>query len=113
MATIKLDKQKKIVLLQALQRGEVDTATLRQWCDDSLSTMTDEELELQICELDRKLDRCDILKKHGYCQYVKGAHNFKWPTLTAADIIEAAKSNRIPLSDIVSECNRRLETGEN
>lgn len=108
MATIKLDKQKKIVLLQALQRGEVDTATLRQWCDDSLSQMTDEELELQICELDRKLDRCDILKKHGYCPYVKGANNVKLPRLTVADIVEVAEVSHIDLSSVVAECNRRM-----
>lgn len=110
---IKLDKEKKVVLLTALRRGEIDPATLRQWYNDDLHTKTDEELEKELCELDRKLERCDIMKRNGYCQYVKGAHNFKWPTLTAADIIEAAKSNRIPLSDIVAECNRHLGAGEN
>lgn len=64
---VQLDRAKKIVLIQALKRGYIDSNDVGEWFDTSgLST---EELERELTRLQRIMypDTCKRLKREGLC----------------------------------------------
>lgn len=62
---VKIDtKEKKIIVLRWLQNGVVDTSELPA---EKPETLTEEELEKKLIELNRKLDICETLRKYKCC----------------------------------------------
>lgn len=65
---IKLDREKRVILLKALNQGSIDSYILNQWIDHAADTMTIEEVEAEITRLER-LDYPAIVnggKKRGF-----------------------------------------------
>lgn len=69
---IELDREKKLVLLQALKDGYIDSNTIMDWADSRLSNMTDDEIEkelerLRVCtgfyEHCNEKEHCPIRRK--------------------------------------------------
>lgn len=66
---IKLDREKRVVLLKALNQGSIDSYILNQWIDHAADTMTIEEVEAEITRLE-KMDYptdCERRQKAGLC----------------------------------------------
>lgn len=78
MAQIKLDREKKIILLQALQRGTIESEVLQGWHSDGVAEMTDEELKEQICKIDFSLypDNCKNRIANGLCYIDNGRTDY-------------------------------------
>lgn len=71
---VKLDKARKIALLEALQSGEIETAIVESWRSDS-QALTDDELENEIVKIElstnANLRLCEKRIKHGVCPYAE------------------------------------------
>ena len=64
---VQLDREKKIVLIQALKRGYIDSNDVDEWFDTS--DLPIEELEKELTRLQRIFypDTCRRLKREGLC----------------------------------------------
>ena len=49
---IKLDREKRVILLKALNQGSIDSYILNQWIDHAADTMTIDEIEAEITRLE-------------------------------------------------------------
>ncbi len=66
---IKLDREKRVILLKALNQGSIDSYILNQWIDHAADTMTNDEIEAEITRLE-KFDYprdCERRQKAGLC----------------------------------------------
>lgn len=72
---LELDREKKITLLQALQRGYIEDVELRDWL--SCNTATDEEIEIELDRLTKAThpDTCKRVQRLGLCLYCKQKPN--------------------------------------
>ena len=66
---IKLDREKRVILLKALNQGSIDSYILNQWIDHAADTMTIEEVEAEITRLEKMdyPDNCRRRQKIGHC----------------------------------------------
>lgn len=69
---VKLDKGRKIALLQALQSGEIETAMVESWRTD-YTALSDEDIETEIVKIElstnANLRLCEKRIKHGVCPF--------------------------------------------
>lgn len=68
---IELDKEKKLILIQALQQGYIESEILTEW--NSPHNMPIEEIDRELERLTRILhpDDCNRIKRLGLCEYCK------------------------------------------
>lgn len=69
---IKLDRVKKIALLQALQSGVIDTALFADWDTEKAKETTKDEIKtqcLQLIKLDSDFDTCRMCQDVNRCMY--------------------------------------------
>lgn len=68
---IKLDREKRVVLLKAINQGSIDSYILNQWIDHAADNMTIEEINAEIVRLERfeKNDQstCRLFQAAGLC----------------------------------------------
>lgn len=66
---IKLDREKRVILLKALNQGSIDSYILNQWIDHADDTMTLDEINAEIDRLEGidYPDNCRRRQKIGHC----------------------------------------------
>lgn len=66
---IKLDREKRVILLKALNRGSIDSYILNQWIDHAADTMTLDEINAEIDRIEGMdyPDNCRRRQKIGHC----------------------------------------------
>lgn len=66
---IELNREMKIELLRWLRLGVVDTTRIEGWGKETAESLSDEELQAQLNELDRRMypETCERLKSAGLC----------------------------------------------
>lgn len=103
---IDLNAEQKKTLLRAVSLGYIEAKNLRDIYDNSLQSMSEEELDRRLDELDRQLDYCHSKQQRGSCPYKR---NYKGtlPRLTAADIAEAALISGCDIAEVVDNYNSK------
>ena len=66
---IKLDREKRVILLKALNQGSIDSDILNQWIDHAADTMTLDEINAEIDRIEGMdyPDNCRRRQKIGHC----------------------------------------------
>ncbi len=66
---IKLDREKRVILLKALNHGSIDSYILNQWIDHAADTMTLDEINAEIDRIEGMdyPDNCRRRQKIGHC----------------------------------------------
>lgn len=66
---IKLDREKRVILLKALNQGSIDSYILIQWIDHADDTMTLDEINAEIDRIEGMdyPDNCRRRQKIGHC----------------------------------------------
>lgn len=66
---IKLDREKRVILLKALNQGCIDSYILNQWIDHAADTMTLNEINAEIDRIEGMdyPDNCRRRQKTGHC----------------------------------------------